>query len=510
MNGGWGSDGQFQTGMALGRKLGEVGLRGGGSWRESDGYRKNSSYEGKNAFLGWHIGERGGHEWSGRFTYSDVEAQFPGPLTYEQFQTDPRQSTNGGKDFSRSEDWQATASGEGQAALGKWQVKGGLLERMRRADLEGVHTDNRQRQGTLSPRIRKDLTGGFLIAGADLAYDQVDFMEFLGEEREINRALADIWRVTVGGYLFGSSDIGQGWTLSGGLRLETAGTDNDYRRFKEEQLSPVIETNRATVPNPAYRNPPEIDPGESFSGRVEKSGWAAELSLMHKLSDGLHVWGGWDRVYRYPALDETAAYQGFPLSDPLNEELDPETGNNFEIGIKRFESNWHASASVFLLLLDDEISFNEEERLNINIGNTERKGIEIETGYRQYRYGIVFHGSLVEAGFRDPDNGGDLPLVPSVEASATVWVKPVSEVRLQVSARYLSSQVQGNDFGNSFRRIPAYGIVDVSFQWNPTPHVALSGGIDNIFDRKHAVAAYSGGFYPGSGRQAHIRLKYVF
>jgi iron complex outermembrane receptor protein len=507
---GWGTDAAVKAGAAVAQTVRGIGLRAGANWTESDGYRDNSSNEAGSAYLSWRMGESEGGEWSGRFSLSQSKLQFPGPLTYEQYREDPRQSINGGKDRSQSDDWQITLVGEGETAGSKWQLNGGLLERMRQSDFEGIHADNRQKQATMAPRLRTELAKGFFMAGADLAWDGVDYRDFLEPERVINRSQADIERQTLGAYVFSSLDFGERWNLSGGVRLETARTDNSYIRYKEEQLRPVIETNRGTVANPAYRDPPEADPDESYAGKVNKSGWAAELSLLRKVSDQVHLWGGWDRVYRYPSLDEAAAYQGFPLSDPLNEDLDPETGHNFELGMKRFASNWQFSAALFLLLLDDEISYDEGERLNLNIGDTERKGIELDMGYRKDRYGFNIHASVIDAAFRNDADGKELPLVPSVEASTVVWYQAATTLRLQASARYLSSQVQGNDFENEYRRIPAYGLIDVSFNWQPSEGVVFTGGVNNLLDKHHVVTAYSGGFYPGAGHQVFIRMKLVF
>ena len=482
------------------------GLRGGADWMESEGYRENSAVEGRNLHLGWSMKGRAGQQWRGRLAAGDAEIQFPGPLTYGQFREDPRQSNNAGDERVASENWQATVAGEGEQDWGSWQLNAGALERQRESDLEGRYGSNRQRQVTISPRVRLGDATGFVMAGGDLAGDAVRYRDFTGRERAIRRAEADIERVTVGGYLFASRELPNGFGVSGGVRLETARSSNDYIRYREEQLLPVIETNRGSFPNPAYRESPDIDPEASYSGGISKSGWSAELSVVHAFSRGLHLWAGWDRVYRYPALDETASYQGFPLSNPLNAGLEPESGHNFEAGLKRFENNWHLSATVFHLRMEDEISYSEAARLNINIGDTVRTGLELDAAYRKDRYGLSLHASAVKAELQDSDAGGQLPLVPRHEAGLTAWVNPVQSVRLQASGRYLSSQVQGNDFENTFRKIPAYGIMDVMVRWSPLPDLVITGGIRNLLDRNHAVSAYSGGFYPGAGRQAFIRL----
>ncbi|MEX0329984.1 MAG: TonB-dependent receptor [Puniceicoccaceae bacterium] len=508
LEGEFGSDATRRASASLQQALGTVGLRGGLDWMESKGYRENSDIESRTGHLSWNVGGTSGPRWRGRFTAGDSAIQFPGPLTYGQFRENPRQSNNGGKERVEAENWQATLMGEGQEDWGSWQMNGGVLQRQRQSNLEGRFGDNRQRQLTLSPRVRLGDGKGFLMTGLDIAGDEVRHRDYTNEAGDILRSFADIGRLTVGGYLFSSRELSSTLELSGGLRLETARSANDYVRYEENQLNPFIETNRGTFPNPEYQENPDIDEEASYDGTITKSGWSAEVSLVKKLSQGLNLWAGWDRVYRYPALDETASYQGFPLRDPLNVNLEPETGHNFEAGLKRFEDNWHLSATVFHLRMDDEISFSESERLNINIGDTVRSGLELNAAYRKDRYGISMHATVVRTEFEDESVGKRLPLVPRYEGGLTGWFKPVDSLRIQLHGRYLSSQVQGNDFANAFRRIPAYGIVDLMFRWNPHPQFVVSGGIHNLFDRNHAVSAYSGGFYPGPGRQAFIRLNY--
>ncbi|HSH09475.1 MAG TPA: TonB-dependent receptor [Oceanipulchritudo sp.] len=506
----WGSEGLQRWSFGAGQRIGWLGLRASGTWFESDGYRENSAAEGGSAHLGWRIGDNSANRWTGRIRYDDSKMEFPGPLTYQQMLENPRQSTHGGNQESANEEWQATVRGEGETAWGKWQLLGGVLQRERDWNLSGIVADNEQRRGTLSPRVRWGTGTDFLMLGADLGWDLLDYQDYLGGEERIIRAWAELERKTLGSYLFGSRELSGGWELSGGVRAERAMTDNLYVKYREEQLRPELQTNRGTVPNPAYKNPPDADPDLSFEGPTNKSGWAGEVSVLKALTDGLNVWAGWDRAYRYPALDETASYQGYPLSDPLNASLDPETGNNFEVGLKRFGTHWHFGWTAFLLRMDDEIAFDDAARLNRNIGDTERKGMELDAAYQMDRYGISANASFIRARFRNQYENNRLPLVPELETGLTVWMRPVDPVRLQVHYRYFSSQVQGNDYQNAFREIPGYGLIDVSVQWEPLPGLRVMVVVNNVFDQIHAVSAYNGGFYPGAGRQGQVRLKYSF
>jgi outer membrane receptor protein involved in Fe transport len=428
---------------------------------------------------------------------------------------DARLSTNDGRDVSESELMQVTVYGEGMETWGEWQVTGGALVRDREWSLGGSAADNRLVRGNLSPRLRFGSKTTFLQCGVDLLRDRVDHTDHLAQNPQITVAWAELERLTTGAYLFGGKKLGRGLSLSGGIRLELARTDNLYVHYRRNQLLPVLETNRGEFPNPDYRNPPEPDPDLSFEGMVEKSGWAAEFSLLQKVNEFLVVWAGWDRVYRYPSLDESAAYQGYPLGEPLNARLEPETGHNFEAGIKASGPNWHAGLTIFLLRLDDEISYveqtgadGEEIRLNRNVGDSQRHGLELDFSYQKDRYGISMNASWTEAELRG--EGGQLPLVPRMEGGVTGWIRPAPPVRLQAHFRYLGEQVQGNDFDREFRKMDPYSLVGVSVRLEPMEGLVVEASAMNLLDRTYAMTAYNGGFYPGPGRHFSLRAEVTF
>lgn len=515
---GTGSDGLKNVRASVGGKIASTGIRGGGSWMESDGYRDHASIQAKTGFLSWSNRESGTTNWTGRFQYNSTEMELPGPLLFEEMLTDPRQAKEGVSDIVSGDEWQLTQHAEGKGAWGDWEASAGMIKREREWDLDGRSADNNLKRGTFNPRVKIDLDNGYLIGGTDLSMDQVDYTGYWAETRETILSWAEIERITAGGYVFGLRDLTDELKISGGIRIESANTDNEHVHFEESQLFPELETNRGTIPNPDYENPPDPDPELSFTGPVDKSGWAGELSLLWQTAENTSIWCGWDRVYRYPTLDETASYQGYPLSDPLNSDLEPETGNNYEVGIKHIRRNWQLGITGYYLYLNDEISFVEYDdgntngviRLNQNIGNTERKGIELDFMYQSDRYGTSITASFADVSLDSGTGNSVLPLVPEREASLTVWAKPLQEIRIQVQGRYQSSQVQGNDFSMNGRLIPSYWIANTSLFWDVTDRCDISVGINNLFDKTYAMSAYSGGFYPGSGRQGYMRIKFTF
>ncbi len=510
-----GSDSERRASTGLGIRSGKVGLRTGFSWNELAGYRDHSAASSRGGFLSWAGPGEGKSRWSGRFSYHRGKMEFPGPLTYGQLLADPRQQTGSGLDRAENDEWKATLRGEGTTGIGEWETAAAVMSRSKTWHLGGQDADNRLSRITLHPRIRLGNDGRVLVVGTDFQWDRVDDTRYLDPGRQTVSAWADIERRTVGAYLFGSIERGDGWQVSGGIRAERSATDNLYVHYVSSQLLPEVETNRGTFPNPDFKDPADPDPRLSFQGPVVKSGWATEVSLVKQLDKQTSVWCGWDRVYRYPSLDEAAAYQGFSLSEPLNSDLDPETGNNLEIGFKRRGHGWDTGLTAFWLFMDDEIGFfegyhdGEWVRLNRNLGDTKRQGAELFFSYRKDNYGLLFNGGLVDARFRGDRSGEAVPLVPEKEASLSLWWKPSASLRLQVRGRYLSSQAQANG-GGAATRIPSYFLAHFSLQLVLLDGATLSAGINNILDKTHAVSAYSGGFYPGNGRRAYAELTWKF
>jgi iron complex outermembrane receptor protein len=507
-SGSWGHD---RVVVSLEGGAGRFGMRGGGQLVESRGYREHSASRGRTGYVTWiwDEAESAAGEWRGRLQVEDSETAFPGPLTWQQMRADPRQSVSSGMDRAQADLRTLSLSGRGEGDWGGWELQGGALERERRWQLDGRSMDNAHWRWMLTPRIRIRLGDAFVIGGIDTSQDFLDTRDYLSRDEGIIRAVADIERLSLGGYLFGGLTLGEGWTLSGGVRREAARTDNRYVHYREEQLRPLLETNRGTVPNPDYRDPPEADPRLSYAGEVRKRGWAAELTLVRQLAHGTSIWLGWDRVYRYPALDETASYQGYPLADPLNTNLLPETGHNFEAGLKRMGTNWHWGMTLWWMRLDDEIAYDERALLNRNIGATGRRGAELSFGYQSGRYGFSGRLAGTRAEYRSgalAQSGARLPLAPEWEANLSGWWRPAAQLRMGGHAIAYSDQVQGNDYQSERRRIAGYALFGVFLSWEPRNGMTASIAVDNLLDREHAVTAYNGGFYPGAGRRVTLRL----
>ncbi len=471
----------------------EFDYHAGVSHYSLDGFRSNSATRATTAYgsLTWYANDTDTLTFRG--SLSDSYIEFTGPLDYDQMKTDPTQSTRAGGEASEDQSGQFTVLYETERNWGAARVSSGFNFRERDTSLGGVYQRFDIFGASLGPRMRVGSRDDFVMTGVDLNYDALSLDRYLNETQAVVDAWADFERLTVSPYVFAQHTVMKDTVLNGGARFEYAGT---YNRYAERDKT----TNRG-----------DVVPGDSYEGTVNKDGWAAELSLAHKLSERGELWAGYNRVYRYPTFDEVAAYQGFDLAVPLNKKLEPETGNNFELGLKHKGQEWATSWTGFYLMLDNEIVFDDVANLNRNIGKTRRVGAEADVEWDRKWYGATTRWTFVDARLRGGVNDGNhVPLVPWAYGVSSFWIKPIKEMRLAFTHVYVSEQFQGNDEPNERRKLDAYGLLGLRVNIAMTDYAEVNFSIHNLFDENYASTAYSGGFYPGSGRSFRVGLTLLF
>jgi len=472
----------------------------------TDGFREHSRSHSANiaADLGYFLTDN--DELLFKASYSEGFIQFPGPLTYAEAQANPRQSTNGGNQQSESANTRYTLTYNGARSWGEMEAHLGYNDRDLRWNLDGIFADNRQQGLSFAPRVKVGEGRDFFIFGGDAFVDQLDFLNYKRADRQIVQAQADLQRLTTGAYLFGQKELGE-VLLSAGTRYERAQTDFLYEKYNPNQLEPFLPIifPPFIVPNPDYKNPPDLVAADSYNESLTKSGWAAEVSANWQPAEAWSLWVGYDRVYRYPVLDETAAYQGFALAEPLNRELDPEEGNNFEAGLKYSQDSWKATVTLFHLRMDNEIVFDEVNNLNVNLGATERFGANLSLNYEKERWGAGTLWTFVDARLKTTANNGKrAPLVPKAHAVSNFWIRPVENLRLSLSHSFVSERFQGNDYANMQRTLASYHLFDAQADFALTEQLSTFVRVSNLFDHAYSATAYNGGYYPGASRSFHV------
>ncbi|MDF7808994.1 TonB-dependent receptor [Pontiellaceae bacterium B12219] len=505
-----GSFGYISGYIGHGGSAGNVDYYVGVDGYESDGFRSNSLSRAATltGSLVWYAGDA--DMFTFRLSHTDSDQQDPGPLTYDQMMEDPTQSNYSSNDFSKALSTQASLIWEREHDRGSSRITSAYNRRDLNWQLGGIFADNLVQGFSLGPRTKWGGDDSFIIGGVDLTYDTLNFTSYLPADISYVASEAEMDRITVQPYIFAQKTFSEHWILGGGTRYESARTNGKNRDYEDNQILPYVETNRGRLPNPNYKNPPDLT-ASSFDGVVSKQGWAATASLTREFSVDSSAWIRYDRVYRYPVLDEVASYQGYPLADPLNAALNPETGNQFVAGINHRVGNWQGQGSVYAMLMDNEIVYDPVARLNRNIGETRRMGTELELDWNRRWYGAGTRWTFQESTLQSGANAGNaVPLSPPIYGVCSAWVDPLDAIRFTLSWSYVAAQYQGSDDANVNQKMAAYDLLNFQALIRLADYARMIVTIDNLMDETYASTAYSGAYYPGAGRSFRVGLNLEF
>ncbi|CDE84149.1 tonB-dependent receptor [Coraliomargarita sp. CAG:312] len=505
-----GSYGLFQ---AAGRFTGHDGdwfYSGEATRYQTDGYRQNSSAWSDSFNLS------GGNFVSDSTTvdvglnYNIDYNQMPGALaTFSQAEENPRQSLQDGQ-WARVNSALATARLTSELSRAQIDAPFGINIRRAEWTWDTKWFDNDQWNVSFNPRVDYEISeDASVYFGADVSFDGISYAGYLNENRSDTVENSDIDMQTFGAYAGGEWEAFEDLTLSGALRGEAARIGGEDVRYDAQTVPKYIYRRGQWILNPLYSNPPKVL--SSFDGQKWYGGFAADFGVNYKLDDSQSLFARFDQLYRYPATDEVAAYQGTTMAKPFNVDLKPERGQNYELGYKYCSGEWDFVGNGFVQMLTDEISYDANQALNINLDPTIRYGFDARLSYDAEIWGASFNATVMRAEFRSGKYSGNaVPLVPQYATSATLYIKPLEWITLSATFNYVGPQPQGNDYLNAYRKIPGYCTVDFQALFEVCRYGSVFLAVENAFDKNYVSAAWVGSIYPAIGRvlKAGVNLKF--
>ena len=460
----------------------------------SDGYRDNSRQESTSASVSLLTPEA---DWGqNRLTFSASRAEFedPGPLTRAAFLENSRQSLQPDQNLEINT---VTVGDQLRIELGsEWQLdlKGSGVFTNRFSDYQGRITDGDSQSFDSEAVVSYTGEEWSLEAGLRYQHSELDFELRQPFGSGESQQLADLTRETWGAFAIVQ------WKPSEELTL-SAGASWDYYRLDGDARDPNNETN----------------PRRNFSDDSNDNDYALEFGIEYQVTDRLKVWGRYDRSLRFPVLDEVAFFQGFESDQPFNADLRPERGQGVELGaILQEEDQWKVKGTLFGQWLQDEIFFDAFSNQNENLSDTERLGVELELAWEAERWSFNLFYTQILARFQSGvDEGEGIPLVPRHSLSGTFTWHATEAIDLGLEGSYLTSRDDGNDRGElgqfiQFDKIPARTVWNLSAQWKARENLSVFLRVNNLFDEEYISTQFSGGIYPGAGRQALFGGRYQF
>ena len=461
------------------------------AWDRSDGYRSHSGYD------IWNLNAGLKKEWeNGTYLrvsafYNDSQYDLPGPLSWREFKSDPRQSN-------------ATEDRYHRATYGVNTTFNAQLNEQNAIKLTGTFSNRKMwayQQGS---------TGGYNW----FSDNDYDIYSFRGVAEWINTTdILDFGNEFILGSQYGY-DLLKGYSDSG-----AGGKHYDYDRQTMDFFA-----------QDTFHFTDWI--GLQFGGRYSRA-WsfnelanpqrkqnhlgAFDVALISNPTDDSKIYLKGSRTYRNPFLDETPYDVRTWTPAGL---LDPETGWTAELGF-----DWDVAdeitfgADAYFAWLQDEIFYNALAGNNVNSeDDTFRRGFDVHVAWERAKLaGLSVAASYVKATFDGGKLGRNvIPLVPEMTVSVNGRVWLWDDCFVFGGFRYQGDMYCCSDFGNDYREIPWYGIFSVGATYEPTFAEWIEGfkfsvTVDNLFDKAYCdYATYGTDWYPAAGRSFMFTVRYEF
>ena len=264
-------------------------------------------------------------------------------------------------------------------------------------------------------------------------------------------------------------------------------------------------------------NPAEVD--------EETNNFAGEIGLTYKYSDTGSVYSRYERGFISPLPTQLTnkTKEGYQ-----NSNLDSETIDSIEFGVRDFIGNSYVSATVFASQTNDEIATLDRNADNpatklwrfVNIGKTRRVGAELYS--EQYFDKLTLNQSVSyvnaeitkvgsvnkDAGETYLEKGDKVPMVSDWKITLGADYKLTEKLSVGANYTYNSGyerrELAGNGEVPKTTKISGYGVTDAYIQYSVNENFILKGGINNLFNEEYNYYETSSTSIPAPERNYYV------
>ena len=475
----------------------------------TDGYRDFSESWANNygGSVGYFINENNTFTLKG--IYTDCYSEYANPVSRKEMENNPRYATSATTIYE-CQSYTVSANFERDAALSKGftNLAFNTYDRIISADRINDQYDLIF-STEYEVEIQQDWRAYFGAEAqyADISVEKTTNATFLGNKLTYMGEDSAIDRINFGLHAGAIYNITESLSVDACLRFDMAKTSADY----------IEKKHRLSFTAPYY----EIytDPKNSYNEDVWQKGFAGGISLNYKIDKRSSVYAKFDQLFRYPSTDEIALYQGWGGAADMikfNPDLNPEIGQNFEIGYKFLGENLTVNSSIYALFLHDEIMYFPSPTpngttVNDNVPDTMRLGADIYASYEISWCGVYSGLSLIDARFiAGKFEGNDIPFVPHFNGFSGVFVRPHDRVKITAQFNYTGNQYPMSDLSNVEPKVPSWWTLDLRANVKFCDYANAYFGIDNVFDEHYTLAAVYASYYPANGRMFKVGLNLKF
>lgn len=309
----------------------------------------------------------------------------------------------------------------------------------------------------------------------------------------------------------------------------------EYSKYNGNRLTntkPNI--NVESKPGSGIYNPMSI-PVPSKTSEVDRTidNFAGEIGLNYKYSDTGNIYSRYERGFISPLPTQlTNKINNGKSTEYQDSNLDSETIDSIEFGIKDFIGNSYVSATIFASQTNDEIATLDRNSDNpatklwrfVNIGKTRRIGTEFY--FEQYFDKLTLSQSIsyVDAKITKVGNindgesylqkGDKVPMVS--DWKITLGADYNLTDRLSFGANYTyNSGYEKRELAESGKtpktiKTSGYGVTDAYIRYNVSDYFTLKGGINNLFNEEYNYYETSTTSIPAPERNYYISGSFTF
>ena len=455
-----------------------IAYRFSGERKRADNYRDNN--------------EQDYHNWFGLVSYEahwgtifyerhdiDDELELPGSLTDEQINENRRQTVNSG-DFSNQD-----------VVVDRFGF--------------GYHLS---KQVTFDTDYSiRDSDGDSLVsfAGVPTSTKQETRLKILGA-----RLLGD-WDTLWGKFLLtlGYEDIN-------GEHQNNAFGDTDWEQDQQSVYGQVVIPLFEDVALAVGARKTDIE-DRNLIGNVQNSDseHATEIGVSYDLSASTSVFLRRAESFRFANIDEN----GFTL--PSVDFLEPQTSTSIEAGYEYNIALFSLKVLGYTMDIDDELYYDSVAFANVNLDESNRKGIIVEAYYDiTSSLSMNWSYSWIEATYKAGSfEGNDVPFVPEQTAVLGLNYTLTQSINLYTDAIYTGRRFRADDDSNASNRLGGYTIYNINLGYNTNPDWqdgAWSANlrVNNIFGKEYSGLLFDNGFssggYPAPKTTVEVKVGYHF
>lgn len=310
--------------------------------------------------------------------------------------------------------------------------------------------------------------------------------------------------------------------LTTGLRYEYSRYDGNRLTNTKPNIT-IIRDNQQQIPMSIEVAPKTSEVDE------ETNNFAGEIGLTYKYSDTGSVYSRYERGFISPLPTQlTNKINNGKTTEYQSSNLDSETIDSIEFGVRDFIGNSYVSATIFASQTNDEIATLDRNADNpatklwrfVNIGKTRRVGAELYS--EQYFDKLTLNQSVSyvnaeitkvgsvnkDAGETYLEKGDKVPMVSDWKITLGADYKLTD--KLSVGAGYTyNSGYERRELAESGKvpkttKISGYGVADAYIQYSVNDNFILKGGVNNLFNEEYNYYETSSTSIPAPERNYYI------